>query len=513
MQWLWGVMVALVLADEHIVLRPDKTQSTLPEKMLVFIPGGKVPNDKYIPTATAIQRDAAELNLWVVIPAVFQRLCIISCSATSICSPLHSAVETALAEAVSKGWKRGNDDEDLWIAGHSLGGVCANTLFQAYDGKKQPYAGMIVMGSYVDESGSYDLTHYPKPVLTLNVELDGGLARPGKTAVWWRQFVNMEKSMGKELALKEKPVIVIKKLNHSDFCPGFDVPGDLPAEVDQLTATATIGSLVAGFLHIQTAEVSQSAKDAAVKLLEEEVGWTRTLLTPYLKAQDMERSPTLTSMSSEGGSPFCATAQKIIANLKDISHLTVEDGYHVDSSNLEHCHPSWTKAEGGILKVATCSHCDYYADILNTGTITAASEIACKMLSSDRIAQQMNTTAQDGSVSCSVVNQHAVSVAEGIAAASTLERYKKQGRGWCFLPDVPTTGSIGPLWVFSDALTLKESDKCMEVTSPFLKTEVDGWIFPGSHYCKFLSPARVLDWMMTDSLKPASSATVVDIIV
>ena len=24
---------------------------------------------------------------------------------------------------------------------------------------------------------------------------------------------------------------VLPKLNHSDFCPGFDVPGDLPAEV------------------------------------------------------------------------------------------------------------------------------------------------------------------------------------------------------------------------------------------------------------------------------------------
>merc|ERR1719433_368883 len=131
--------------------------------MLLFIPGGKVPNQNYLFTGASIQQASAKsVRLWVVIPAVFQRLCIISCSATSICSPLHDVVEGALSEAKSKGWNRGKDDEDIWLAGHSLGGVCANTLFKAYtSSNKFPYAGVIVMGSYVDETGNYDVTHFP----------------------------------------------------------------------------------------------------------------------------------------------------------------------------------------------------------------------------------------------------------------------------------------------------------------------------------------------------------------
>jgi len=157
---------------------------------------------------------------------------------------------------------------------------------------------------------------------------------------------------------------------------------------------------------------------------------------------------------------------------------------------------SWRQLDGALLH-----HTDYYADVANTGSITAASEVACKLLSSDRVAQQMNTTAERPKVDCREINKRAVQLAESMAAPSTLERYRKSGRGWCFLEDEPVTGSIGPVWVFVSKLTLESNATCMAVASPVLKTELDGKIYPGNHYCKVLSPARVLDWMMTDSLK------------
>ncbi|CAE8597539.1 unnamed protein product, partial [Polarella glacialis] len=128
-------------------------------------------------------------------------------------------------------------------------------------------------------------------------------------------------------------------------------------------------------------------------------------------------------------------------------------------------------------------HTDYYPDISNTGTITAASEIACKMLSSGRVAEQLKAVAASKKVQCSEGNRYAVSVAEQLASPSTLERFRHQGRGWCFLDDVPTAGNIGPLWVFKDALQLEENATCMAVTSPVLFTELDGKIYPGNHYC------------------------------
>jgi len=497
------VMASAWATDDNIVLPPVHTDG--PEKMLVFIPGGKVPNQNYVATVKAIQEATTGVKLWAVIPAVFQRLCIISCTSTSLCAPLHSGVEASLSTAKEMGWTRaGKDSDDVWLAGHSLGGVCANTLFQAYTTDTDvPYAGLMVMGSYVDEAGTHDLKHYPKPVLTMNGELDGGLARPGKTAVWWRQHLDLQQAKGEQYALANKPVMVLPQLNHSDFCPGFDVPGDLMAEVDQATATKEISQIVAAFLHGQMGDSS----DADV--IKEKVAWTRNFLAPYLQAQEMERNASDTRVSAEGSSSICAQGQHIIAGLSeaDDSKLTVTDSFHVTSSNLEHCHPNWTVTDGSMSSLS-CSHTDYYIDIDNTGEITAASEVACKLLSSDRMAQQLKVKAETPDVDCRAINRHVVALAESMAPPLTLARYKRGGRGWCYKEDDQVLGNIGPLWVFQSSLKMEENATCMAVTSPTLKTEIDGKIFPGSHYCKVLSPARVLDWMMTDSLKPGTKAVV-----
>ena len=113
----------LASAEDNAVLKPISNDTSLPEKMMVFIPGGKVPVANYVATAKAIQEEANSMSirLWVVIPAVFQRLCIISCTASQVCAPLHSNVESALSEAAAQGWKRGKDSEDIFLAGHSLG--------------------------------------------------------------------------------------------------------------------------------------------------------------------------------------------------------------------------------------------------------------------------------------------------------------------------------------------------------------------------------------------------------
>merc|ERR1712151_637508 len=99
----------------------------------------------------------------------------------------------------------------------------------------------------------------------------------------------------------------------------------------------------------------------------------------------------------------------------------------------------------------------------------AASEIACKMHSSERIEQQMKVKAANPNVACLDVNKQAVTIAEGLAYSGTLARYNKNGKKFCFLADKETTGDTGPVWVFSDALSLTEKDECMQVQSPVLK--------------------------------------------
>ena len=57
---------------------------------------------------------------------------------------------------------------------------------------------------------------------------------------------------------------------------------------------------------------------------------------------------------------------------------------------------------------------------------------------------------------------------------------------------------VRPAWIH-ESLELKFNDTCMVASSVKISTTLDSNLFPGVHYCKLLSPARVVDWMMTDS--------------
>jgi len=73
-------------------------------------------------------------------------------------------------------------------------------------------------------------------------------------------------------------------------------------------------------------------------------------------------------------------------------------------------------------------------------------------------------------------------------------------QGAPLLSDDGLNFSAGPAWI-KESLQYKETDECMEISSVKIDTALDSKLFPGVHYCKLLSPARVVDWVMTDSLK------------
>jgi len=82
-----------------------------------------------------------------------------------------------LGEAAKKGYSGSKEaGPDVFMAGHSLGGVCAATLAQHMSDVNTPYNALVLMGSYVTDQ---KVETYPIPVLTLGAELDGGLGRPG----------------------------------------------------------------------------------------------------------------------------------------------------------------------------------------------------------------------------------------------------------------------------------------------------------------------------------------------
>merc|ERR1712136_210273 len=145
-------------------------------------------------------------------------------------------------------------------------------------------------------------------------------------------------------------------------------------------------------------------------------------------------------------------------------------------------------------------HCGAHFRFWPTDNHEAAESVDCQMVGANRVAQQLNVQT-DGSQSCQGINKVAEQTAFGLMTKRSQDRYLQKARGWCFLDDSTVAGNIGPLFL-DGSISLTETSDCLQVTSLALNTSLSSLIFKGEHYCKLLSPAMAMEWMMTDGLKP-----------
>merc|ERR1719353_1423595 len=112
--------------------------------------------------------------------------------------------------------------------------------------------------------------------------------------------------------LTNKAVVILPRIDHSSFCPGFQVPGDVfPAEASQKEAMAAIGASVGAFLALHTPQ-SAAVQAAAYDLLAEKLAWTRLLLAPLQAAYKYEAGSNDIS-GNDKTAPLCPVAQKLMA--------------------------------------------------------------------------------------------------------------------------------------------------------------------------------------------------------
>jgi hypothetical protein len=488
-----------VFADEDIVLPSIQSDPALPERLLVFIPGGKVPNEYYKLTAQAIQKAATGVRLTVVIPEVFQRLCIISCPFAKGCLPLKSRIDAAVAKS---SFKSKDPKSDTFIAGHSLGATCANNLVQGYN---YDFAGLLEFGGYVGLNGSDSIANYSIPVLHMAGEVDGGGARPSTLAGLYGQSKLYAQSHSWEEALTLKPVHVLEGLDHSDFCPGFFVTAtkDCKSEVAQDVALATIGEVAGAFLHLNC-PTSVATKASAMATMKNRLAFTQEICEPFLTAFQLERGELESAPKDIPEGPWCEVGQRAIVGLTvaDAEKLKVEpcklitDGLH----EFEHQHTNYSILPDGTLDV-TCFSAVEPPSFSITSSQFSAKSVDCKMVDATRVAEQLHVKT-NSSVSCGDINRIAVEVAKKLVPQKSLKRFEEKGRPVCFMEDTTVVGNIGPLWIQTSKVTQVETKECLQVASPTLVSTIKSMIFPGNHYCKLLSPAAAMDWIMTDSHKP-----------
>ena len=262
--------------------------------------------------------------------------------------------------------------------------------------------------------------------------------------------------------------------------------------------------------------------------------------------------------------PWCHTAQHALAGLdaEDDARLTVQTArYFNDTQDFEDSRVQYALDGGGggddhdhdeldgaatntttatnatTLRLNISGHNAHYQDPgdardFSSKCIVAAKELACKMASAARVADELelgnrgrlggeeNTSSRsissmmaNGSiVTCQDINAAAIAAAEQLLAANgsdspgahTLDRFQSRGRPLCLEADEPSFN--GPLFV-KEALSVVDNGTCLVVTSRVLgptSLKIPGGI-GGTQYCKLLSPARVIDYMMIDSLKNTST--------
>jgi hypothetical protein len=155
---------------------------------------------------------------------------------------------------------------------------------------------------------------------------------------------------------------------------------------------------------------------------------------------------------------------------------------------------------------------------------TSAKELGVKMASRQCIlitgAGFSNSSAvfnvTDAPSFCAIANKNTYDSALITAGAVSGKRFAQYGQPFIFADDVIKEG--GPWWLDAslqfNAFTQPDGSKVISVASPSQKTEIDYWQrhfpFPRPsfipdpgcfHYCKLLSPARVMEWVYVDGLR------------
>jgi len=129
------------------------------------------------------------------------------------------------------------------------------------------------------------------------------------------------------------------------------------------------------------------------------------------------------------------------------------------------------------------------------------------MTSSDMLARSLHTTAEHANTSCASINAYALETAQGLLSYEQTARLERRGRGICVVNDTQTPNNIGPLWITGTA-KYTDTESCLQVSGFHLKLGVDEDHLPGVEYCKVMSPAFAVDYLLTESMKPITSSTI-----
>mmetsp|Transcript_19201 Transcript_19201/g.44154 ORF Transcript_19201/g.44154 Transcript_19201/m.44154 type:complete len:531 (-) Transcript_19201:188-1780(-) len=511
-----GCMVSGAFAAIDLIL-PPADKSGKPAG-LVLISGAQISNTAYNKTMVALQEAAAQKGISLYCGSPWYL------GDTPQPVDLKQRVNNIHQEFTKAGL---TDGSPQFYAAHSLGTVFLQDFVASLGSEA---AGQILMGGFILRKSLVPTFNYSVPTLTMGAELDG-LARVTRIA----------ESAYHTKDEKNFPVVVLEGQNHMQFASG-DPPSnvrkhDLEAEVSEEAAHAKIAAVGADFL---AQRMGLSSGDVVAA----QVSSSQDVLKAIADAYEMEGSRRFNAPAQAGGpdekscvrglcptsSAWAPTAQQVISqsavpdyNLKVTNAYVDLGGSPVTGKDF---HLPNVTTSGKDMTITTYSGCywndklDEIYDDLDTGfTFTSAQEIGTKLYSRQctlNVGAGKNVSfSEDDPDFCAQTNKMAYDWALKHAPAKSASRFQSKGVPFVFGADVQKAG--GPLFLGARLqFTEKQQDgkNVMEVVSFKQATEQNYWEDhfhiprpsaipdPGCyHYCKLLSPARVMEWMLVDGLR------------
>ena len=485
-----------------MVLEPVKRTGS--EAALVLIQDLQILPEQYLPLARAVQ-NASNLTLWVGIPQF------------SLNAPTEFDISRGV-ERILGSLKEAGFNGKVAFAGHSLGGA---SLQRYLADNPSLSRAQVLLGSFLLRE--YRTSPYPVPTLTVGGEMDG-VCRV--TRIMESYYHSVIHAVNYTVAVRDFPVVVVEGMSNMQFASGAVPPLtkdlDLQPEISYDDAHKNVGTLVSAFLNIHIGVDTEHS----LTVLSSAVNRTGSFLQPlvgafvqegyhYFKPPCNDDPPsnkcTVGSLWSQKAVVVMGAFREVVINDSDSFHPSLEFYPH---DYLPYVKNNCTLPLNCTLQIVSITQNVYEEldDMVDSGYVpVSALEMRVKMVSRQVMIEaagygRVDFNTSDGYSVCKLINQASYNWALGLASNHSLQRFLKYGVPFIMGNDEGPY-NVFPEWVYYPLEYKKnksaDGKDVVIVKSPMLKTPKDFFlkISAGFHFCKVLSPARVMEWVYVDGLR------------
>lgn len=503
----------LPVSSSDLILKPLLPHSSKqPSAVMVLLQAPQVTPSQYLPLADMIQK-VTNASLWVAIPEFEQD--------TVALERMGTVLDRLFGTLHKQGM---NLDTPIFYAAHSPQSGSAVVSFVLEDiVPANGTSGFIMLGSFLKRM--HRSGDFPVPTLTVGGELDG-VCRVSRIMEEYVHHIDMAEDY--MAAVRKFPVTVIPGMTHMQFASGKPSDTiekfDLVSEVADDDAQLQVSLVVASFIEVTLGK--DAASSSALSYLKTAVANSGIFFQPLMDAYKLEGSyyfkppcgENPPSGSCQIGSAWTERAMSAMAGLKD-ARVNDTDEFHPASEIFPKIHHpkignSCPKPDSScVVRLSSISENIYYKDKEDSGLVpTSACEVRAKLKSRQSVMlaagyKNVELNVSDAGSRCKKINQLSYDWALEHSSPVALRRFEKFGVPMDMGEDHGSDEN-GGLWIYLPmSYSQLQNDTTrkdyVEVCSYQLTTDVDYpiGIFRGMHYCKLLSPAKVLEWVYIDGLR------------